>query len=228
MAYDLFFLPAIPALGVRMPTPQWVESPMPNPLHHKDIVQFLGVNSRWYNGKVGRIGYGRCVQAFLGGPQAEIRFPLNRRQLRKSLLTLTFLLNDRKGWDEGTSASVCEMYLDVGCDLQNQYVSGEVSIGFKRRLELLSDAKLQEVALHMRRAYKAVAPRECRILGESCYAGVHDGCFELGFADGSSCDASMYPDTNPAFGCHNVDSVFQLAALLAGLFSLHEFVRTTA
>lgn len=224
MAYDLFFLSEFPALGIRMPLEEWVALPVPNPPVNADIRRFLGTASRWRPNKVGHIGYGGITQVFTENDGVELRFPLHRRTLRRSMLTLSFLVSVPRGWGELRKSAECAIWLDVGNTLRWQSVSGQLSHGFKEGLARITKNDLALVRADMERAWKATAPRmllPMRHFG----IGVHDGRFEIGFSDGSGCDVSMYPDDTRGFSCHNLDSVLQQAVCLAGLFSLYERVK---
>jgi len=82
----------------------------------------------------------------------------------------------------------------------------------------------------MVQAWNAVAPRRARRFRSDCYAGVtNTGRFQLACM-GNSCDVSIYPemadrigeDQPVVFGCHNLDTSFQLVTLLAGLAAMHD------
>lgn len=224
MTYDLFFLRDIPALGVSMSFQEWEALPDPALPMNPDIQAFLGTASRWRSGKIGRIGYGGIVQVFAADGRAELRFPLNRRTLRRSMLSLSFLMPTPSNWSELKRSGECAIWLDVGNTIRWQSVSGGVSQGFTDRLEKISTRDLTLIRENMDRAWEMIAPRFLLPLREFGI-GVRDGRFEIGFADGSGCDVSMYPDSPDNFGCHNLDSVLQQATCLAGLFSLYERVK---
>lgn len=224
MAYDLFFLSGFPALGIGMPLEEWVALPDPNPPMRPDIRAFLGTASRWHARKSGRIGYGGIAQVFGGGDRVELRFPLHRRTLRRSMLTLSFLVGLPGGWGELKLSTECAIRLDVGNTLRWQNVSGDLSRGFKESLAKITEGDLTLIRADMERAWEATAPRHL-IPMRDFGIRIHDGRFEIGFADGSGCDVSMYPDDTRGFSCHNLDSVLQQAICLAGLFSLYERVK---
>lgn len=226
MAYDLFFLSEFPALGVRMPIEEWVTQPNPNPPMNPDIRAFLGTASRWRAGKIGRIGYGGIAQVCAGDDRVELRFPLQRRTLRRSMLTLSFLVGLPGDWNELRQSAECAIWLDVGNTLRWQSVSGDLSHGFKEGLARITKDDLALIRADMERAWEATAPRRLMPMRDFGI-GIRDGRFEIGFADGSGCDVSMYPDGTRGFNCHNLDSVLQQAICLSGLFSLYERVKQT-
>lgn len=222
MAYELFFRgEGWRALGLRMSRADWEAVPVTSPENSPNIEKYLGKKLRWHQPKTGKLGYGGCATVEKETDPVEVLFALHPRNVRESMLTLSFLLQDIARSQSGE----CFYGLNVGCGYQYQTIFGHASDEFKKGVALLDADDLNDVSSDMSEAWKAVAPRSLKRYADQCYARVHDDRFELG-CFGNACDLSVYPDSDPMFSCHNLDAPFQQATLLVGLASIHNVAKS--
>src|ERR1035437_2232655 len=95
MAYELFFRgEGWRALGLRMPRADWEAVPVTSPENSPNIEKYLGKKLRWHQPKTGKLGYGGCATVEKATDPVEVLFALHPRNVRDSMLTLSFLLQD--------------------------------------------------------------------------------------------------------------------------------------
>lgn len=220
MAYELFFRDEGCALGLRVPRADWELISITSPENNPGIERYLGKQSRWHHAESGKLGYGGCAVIEKTTDSVEVVMTLRARNVRDSMLTLSFVLGDLSRCARArakSGADLCE--LNVGCNFEHQTIFGYASDEFKKGVALLEQSDLDKVSGNMHATWKAVAPRNLKRCADQCYARVRDGRFELG-CFGDACDLSVYPDSDPMFSCHNLDTPFQQATLLAGLASI--------
>lgn len=227
MAYELFFQDTgWRALGLRMSREDWKLVSITSPEKKPSIEAFLGKKLRWHQPESGKLGYGGCATVEVTSDPVEVLFVLHSRNVRASMLTLSFLLQDiERSITSRLPTDSWYSRLHIGCGHEFQNIFGDTSDTFRKGIALLDENDLNDVSSDMIEAWKAVAPRNLKRCADQCYARVRDGLrFELG-CFGNACDVSVYPDSDPMFSCHNLDTPYQQATLLVGLASLHHVVK---
>ena len=227
MAYDLFFRrDAVgarhgPMLGFTMPRTEWEAIPFTTPEPRADLAAYLGKEVKWKATAAGALGFGGCARIGKQSKMVEVLLPLHPLNVRNTMLTLSFLLQDIRPWQRTHDPSHDHLQLYVGCGTEYQTIFGCASPEFQAGLVQLGSSDFEVVMTDMRRAWRATATPQLKNCADRCRARVHDGRFELD-CFGDACDLSMYPDSTPEFSCHNLDIPFQQATLLAGLASLYQ------
>lgn len=233
MAYDLFFRQTAtcstdrwqgPALGFTIPRDEWEAVPFTTPDMHPDLERYLGKKLRWHATEAGKLGFGGCAALDKRVSYVELSLPLHPLNVRNTMLTLSFLLQDIRPWQRTHDPVTDHLELYVGCGIEYQTIFGCASPEFQAGLVRLESSDFKSVMADMRRAWKATATPKLKRCADRCRARVIDGRFELD-CFGDACDLSMYPDSTPEFSCHNLDLPFQQATLLAGLASLYQRVK---
>lgn len=225
MAYDLFFRSERALIGLVVPRLDWDSTPFIVPKTTSEIERYLGKKRPWQQGlKDERIGFGGCAFVKKTPDVAEVCLPLHSFNIHNSMLTLSFLLRDIELWQNAGDSRRDSLSLYVGCG-PHHTIFGQVPAKIRKGLDSLDEADLDQVAKDMRRAWTATTPRRLKRCADRCYVNVHDARFEIG-CFGDACDLSIYPDSDPMFSCHNLDTAFQQATLLAGLASLYERVKS--
>jgi hypothetical protein len=230
MAYHLFFRQEAtcgskanwkgPALGFTMDLEEWESLEITVPDMHPGIVRYLGKKVPWKTLDAG-FGFNGCAIADKRVVSLDVLFPLHPLNVRNTMLTLSFVLQDIERRESVDDLMRYHLQLYVGCDNEIPVISGFVSERFKYGLGRLTQNELDQVTSDMRRAWRATAPKSLKRYADRCNAGVHDERFMLD-CFGNACDVSIYPETDPDFSCHNLDTPNQQATLLAGLASLYE------
>jgi hypothetical protein len=226
MYYHLFFDRNLVGLGIAVPRSAWRFLHQFRPHAHPEIDAYLGHKSDWHSGEEGSLGYGGCADMRKNGEHLESIIALAADKLPCTLLTLAFLIDHCNGtrFMEGQPRSDFE--LTIGCG-PRPAISGIVTASFKDVLVRLTRNDLNLVEADMREAWRTVAPRVSRKYVLDCRAIVTADRFMLG-CFGNACDVAIYPESDPLFDCHNLDSSYQQVTLLVGLASLCERVRSKA
>lgn len=233
MAYDLFFRQQAtcsedrwqgPALGLTMPRDEWESVVHTIPDAAATITEYLGRTVPWKITTTS-LGYNGCAIIDKRKYFVEIILPYHSRNIRNSMLTLSFLLRDIYRSQDSSGRENDHLQLQVGCHVQQPTIFGCASEEFKKGLARVPPDDLEMIEDDMYKAWRATAMKGLKRYANDCYARVRDDRFELG-CFGDACDLSIYPDSNPFFSCHNLGTAFQQATLLAGLASLYSFVKS--
>lgn len=225
MAYDLFFRSEGAVIGLAVPRLDWDSIPFVVPEMTSEIGEYLGKKRPWRHSLENeKLGFGGCASIKKTFDVVEVCLPLHSLNIRNSMLTLSFLLQDIERWRGVGGSARGPLSLYVGCGPQHT-IFGQVSAEIRKGLDSIDQHDLDQVAKDMRRAWTATTTRRLKRCSDRCYVNVHDARFEIG-CFGDACDLSIYPDSDPMFSCHNLDTSFQQATLLAGLASLCERVKS--
>lgn len=228
MSYELLLLTNRPSLVVVLPKSDFLETFRPPKELRGMVTEYLGKRAPWET-ESGRTGFNGCGVLRQSKTSSSITFRLSRDTLEETLLSLSFLFVHLEqaeiNGDLLSPRPVCR----PGC----HYLSGRVSREFRDVLPRLTSGDQKAVIRSMQSVFRAVAPPTASRFASECDLLIYAKeqrfvltCF------GDACDVAIYPDNaTPStggythFSCHNLDSGFQQATLLAGLVSLSSQIR---
>jgi hypothetical protein len=202
-----------------MSYPKWDSMAFTSPQVAGEIEKYLESKSPWtpIPKEGGPFGFGNCAQVEKTPAYVRVYVMLQRKTLLHTMLTFSFFLQDLNR-DDKRPESGLSVFTSCGGRM-GPSIGGWINVEFKRGLGLLSEIEQDDIVAHMRQAWSATAPPPLKKYARDCYLRIHDERFQLG-CFGNACDMCNYPDNDPEFSCHNLDTPYQQATLLAGLASL--------
>jgi hypothetical protein len=197
------------------------------PREQGEVANYLGKNATWFN-TTNLIGFGGCGAVKTKGGAVHVTFVLSLESIKHTLLSISFLLEELNGYQDRQKDFLT---IENSCGRRHP-VFGSVSAEFRQKLKYISKGDQQMITRSMQRVFVAVTPATLRQYASDCCVLIDAEkerfllrCF------GDACDMGIYPDSgatpgmHASFSCHNLDSPFQQATLLAGLVTLGEIVK---
>ena len=228
MLYEMMFLTKQPSFVLATAEKTW-ENTKIKVEERNEIVDYLGKDVFWESAPT-RIGFGGCGSLETKEGSTFITFRLSKEGLREILLTISFLLQRLEYLQEQEESFLTIRNL---CG-QTHPLFGYVSSEFRRGLLSIEDTGKDTVIKNMQRVFRSVVPMDLTRFASECTMTIcrTEERFAL-ICFGDACDVAIYPDqgrygTQTRFSCHNLDSDFQQATLLAGLVTLGSLIRKAA
>ncbi len=197
------------------------------PREQEEVAAYLGANATWFN-TASLIGFGGCGAVKTTEGTVQVTFRVSYESIKHTLLSISFLLGQLNGYQDRRKNLLT---IENGCG-QRHPLFGSVSAEFRQKLKYVSEENQRTIVRNMRKVFVTAAPTTLRQYAPDCSVSIDAEkerfllrCF------GDACDMGIYPDSGATPGtcaslsCHNLDSAFQQATLLAGLASLASCVR---